>query len=91
MLAGHYCGGNWKLPFVGALYIPSDDLPRHGWFPARSQVEGYRLSGSTGVYVTGGLGATDAIHTPGFRLANKSKVTLITLTSAMNNHLMDPE
>lgn len=91
VLAGHYCGGNWKLPFVGALYIPSDDLPRHGWFPARSQVEGYRLSGSTGVYVTGGLGATDAIHTPGFRLANKSKVTLITLTSAMNNHLMDPE
>ena len=91
VLAGHYCGGNWKLPFFGALYIPSDESPRHGWFPAQSQVEGYRLVGSTGMYVTGGLGATDAIATPSFRLCNKAKVTVITLTSAMNNHLMDPD
>lgn len=91
VLAGHYCGGNWKLPFVGALYIPASDAARHGWFPAQSQVEGYRLSGSTGVYVTGGLGATDAIATPALRLANRSKVTVITLTSAMNNNLMDPD
>lgn len=91
VLAGHYCGGNWKLPFVGALYIPASGSLRHGWFPSQRQVEGYRLSGSTGVYVTGGLGATDAIATPAFRLANRSKVTLITLTSAMNNNLMNPD
>ncbi len=88
VLAGHYCGGNWKIPFVGALYIPSEDAPRHGWFPAQNEVEGFRLVGSTGMYVTGGLSATDAIRTPSFRLINKAKITLITLTSAMTNDLM---
>ena len=88
ILAGHYCGGNWHVPFVGALYIPADDLPRHGWFPDQSYVEGYRQVDSTALYVTGGLSATGAVHTPSFRLVNKAKVTVITLTAALTNNLM---
>lgn len=65
-------------------------VARRGRAPYRAHEEG-ELAFGFGWYHAGGLGATDAIHTPGFRLANKSKVTLITLTSAMNNHLMDPE
>ncbi|MCQ2437516.1 MAG: hypothetical protein MJ099_03875, partial [Clostridia bacterium] len=31
ILSGHYCGGTWQLPFLGALYIPDTSLPRNGW------------------------------------------------------------
>ncbi|NLG24495.1 MAG: metallophosphoesterase [Clostridiales bacterium] len=87
-LAGHYCGGQWKLPFAGALYIPAPEAARHGWFPAQGDVEGIRLLGGTALYVNGGLGATDRIYLPRFRLFNTPKVALITLTSSLTDDLL---
>ena len=29
VLAGHYCGGVWRLPLLGAFYIPDDSMPRN--------------------------------------------------------------
>ncbi len=85
VLAGHYCGGGWKLPFIGAFYIPSAFSPRHGWFPAREDVEGLKQMGGTLVYTTPGLGMTDRIYLPKFRLLNSPKVSVLTLTSAIES------
>lgn len=88
VLAGHYCGGVWRIPILGVLYIPSPEAERHGWMPDQSEVEGLRLLGSTSVYVSGGLGVTDRVYLPDFRLFNTPKVTLITLSSALTDDLL---
>lgn len=85
VLAGHYCGGGWKLPGLGAFYIPSAFSPRHGWFPAREEVEGLRQMGGTTVYTSPGLGMTDRIFLPKFRLLNSPKISVLTLTSAIES------
>lgn len=87
VLAGHYCGGGWKLPFIGAFYIPSTFAPRHGWFPAREDVEGIKQLGSTLVYTSPGLGMTDRIYLPKFRLLNSPKISVLKLTSAIGDLL----
>ena len=38
LLAGHYCGGVWRLPVLGAFYVPDKTLPREGWLPDQSIV-----------------------------------------------------
>ncbi|MBQ6327139.1 MAG: hypothetical protein IJI26_13920, partial [Clostridia bacterium] len=38
ILAGHYCGGVWRLPIFGAFYVPDKTLPRGGWFPDQQRV-----------------------------------------------------
>lgn len=35
ILAGHYCGGQWRLPSGGALYCPA-----YGWFPEDQLITG---------------------------------------------------
>lgn len=88
ILAGHNCGGVWKLPLLGAVYIPSVEAPRHGWFPARDEVEGLRMLGTVSLYVTGGLGVTDQVYLPDFRLYNQPKVSILTLTAALTDDLL---
>lgn len=88
VLAGHYCGGGWKIPFFGALYVPAVEAPRHGWFPDQSLVEGERRLGNVTVYTTGGLSVTDAIAVPKFRLNNQPKITVLTLTAALTDDLL---
>lgn len=88
ILAGHNCGGVWKLPLLGAMYIPSVEAPRHGWFPARNEVEGLRMLGTVSLYVTGGLGVTDTVYLPDFRLYNQPKVSVLTLTAALTDDLL---
>ena len=81
VLAGHYCGGVVRVPGYGALYVP-DALQGsyHGWFPDQSRVRGQITVGNTVMYVTGGLGATDAVKFP-FRLFNTPEAALITFSS----------
>lgn len=85
VLCGHYCGGGWRLPFYGALYIPNTLYERHGWFPAQSDVAGLRQMGATLIYTSPGLGMTDRIYLPSFRLFNSPKITLITLTAKIQD------
>ena len=88
VLAGHYCGGGWKLPILGAIYIPAIEAPRHGWLPDQTLVEGERTLSGVNVYTTGGLGMSDAIPLPRFRLNNQPKVTILTLTAALTDDLL---
>ncbi len=87
ILAGHYCGGEWKIPGVGAFYIPANMLARYGWFPQQEYVEGQRRVGSTIVYVTPGLSVSgDTLFS--FRLMNPPQISLITLTGELPNSFL---
>ena len=88
VLGGHYCGGEWKFPPFGALYINSRTLPRYGWFPDQKYVEGQRTVGSSIVYVSPGLG-TNGSTLLCFRLLNPPRVSLITLTGELPSSLLN--
>ncbi|MBR4236578.1 MAG: hypothetical protein IKR85_11050 [Clostridia bacterium] len=82
VLSGHYCGGEWKLPLIGTLYVSSNILPRYGWFPDESYVQGQRSVGGTIVYTTQGLGNNSETILTG-RLGNPPRVSIIRLTGEL--------
>lgn len=81
ILCGHYLGGLIRLPLLGALFIPSQNLPFYGLFPGQSTHYGLSREGRTWVYTSPGLGSGDS-HYPAFffRLFNPPTVTLVSLT-----------
>jgi len=82
ILAGHYHGGQIRLPFYGALYVPGATLPRRGWFPPQELVSGLIKRNSTYQYVSRGLGASASVSLLNFRLFNPPEVNLIRLVAA---------
>ena len=78
ILAGHYNGGQWRLPFVGAVHVPE-----LGWFPEDSKIVGLSTVNGIPQYISPGLGTSAAAGLPPIRLFNTPTVTLITLTSKL--------
>ncbi len=75
VLAGHYNGGQWRIPFAGAPYVPE-----LGWFPDDRQVQGLSYLEGIPQYISPGLGSDPHYqHQPG-RVYNPPALTLITLT-----------
>ena len=75
ILAGHYNGGQWRIPFVGAVYVPE-----LGWFPEDSLIQGLSYPEGIPQYISPGLGSDPHYeHQPG-RVFNSPVVTKITLT-----------
>jgi len=85
---GHYCGGVWRLPLLGAFYIPDALAERHGWLPEQEVVSGLRQCASTMIYTSAGLGVTDYGFFPDFRLMNSPQVSVITLTTHLTDDLL---
>ena len=75
VLAGHYNGGQWRLPWGGAVYVPE-----LGWFPEDERVTGLDYLAGIPQHISPGLGS-DPHYTyqPG-RLFNPPKLTRIILT-----------
>ncbi|MCR4621258.1 MAG: hypothetical protein K5663_04180 [Clostridiales bacterium] len=88
VLAGHYCGGEWKLPLIGTLYADSNILARYGWFPSEKYVQGLRSVDGLQVYTSQGLGNNSRTVLRG-RLNNPPRVTIITLTGALPQSFLD--
>lgn len=78
VLAGHYAGGQWRLPGRGAIWAPE-----LGFFPADEQLMGLSYLGGVPQYISPGLAASDAYPLPG-RLFNPPVVTTLYLTAAIN-------
>lgn len=80
ILAGHYNGGQWRIPGVGAVYVPE-----LGWFPDDKAIMGLSYPDGIPQYISPGLGSGDRLHYPyqPGRLFNSPTVTLITLTPKM--------
>ncbi len=75
ILAGHYNGGQWRLPFAGAIYVPE-----LGWFPKDEQVQGLSYVDGVPQYISPGLGSDPHYeHQPG-RIFNSPVITRIVLT-----------
>jgi len=82
ILAGHYHGGQIRLPLIGALYIPSytTENNNRGLFPDQKDVKGLSYFGATPQYISAGLGSSNVIPFLDFRLFNTPEINLITLT-----------
>ena len=77
LLAGHYCGGQWRVPGMGALYVP--DI---GWLPPDDGLMGMQRVNSINQYISGGLGASEAHPFKG-RLFNSPSITLLKFTATI--------
>ena len=80
VLAGHYHGGQWRIPFIGALFVP--DVNGHGLFPKQNTVSGLMEYGNYKQYITRGLGASGKYPLLRFRLFNTPEINLITLVKS---------
>lgn len=74
LLCGHYCGGQWRIPGMGALYVP-----QLGWFPPDASVTGMQRVNSLNQYISPGIGACGDTPLKG-RLFNVPSAALIRLT-----------
>lgn len=79
IMAGHYHGGQIRLPFIGALFIPDPWYDPNSFFPPQDRVKGLWEYEQTKQYVSTGLGSSDAISFMKFRLFNPPEINLLTL------------
>ena len=89
IVAGHYCGGVWRLPFIGAFYVPDKTLPRGGWFPEQTQVSGLSEVSETQKYITRGLSTSGSVPLMHFRLFNSPEISVLTLTSVLPENMLE--
>ncbi|QGQ47208.1 metallophosphoesterase [Metabacillus sediminilitoris] len=79
ILAGHYHGGQIRLPFVGALFVPEPYYKRSGLFPPQDRVKGLWEYKQTKQYVSTGLGSSQTISFLKFRLFNTPEINVLSL------------
>lgn len=89
IVSGHYCGGVWKIPFLGAFYAPNRMLPNYGWFPDQEDVNGLSKVGESQIYITGGLSTTSSVPVLPFRLFNDPEVSVLKLTAKLPDNMLD--
>lgn len=86
LLAGHFVGGQWRLPVVGAVYVPpATGLGQSGWFPGDIGVVGISYSLGVTQYISPGLSISDDVPLLPFRLLNTPNVTILRLTSKLTD------
>jgi len=79
IIAGHYHGGQIRVPFVGALFIPEPYYANNGLFPPQDRVKGLWEYNGTKQYVSAGLGSSNAIPFLKFRFLNTPEINVLTL------------
>ncbi|MGP4074914.1 metallophosphoesterase [Halobacillus sp. K22] len=78
IIAGHYHGGQIRLPLVGALFIPEPWYANGGILPPNNRVKGLWEYEGIKQYVSTGLGSSNAIGFLNFRLFNTPEINVIT-------------
>lgn len=91
IISGHYCGGVWQIPGLGAFYVNNPMLPRYGWFPDQEDAEGLSRVGECQVYITAGLSTTNTVKLLPFRLFNDPQISLLTLTAKLPDNMLEVE
>lgn len=89
ILAGHYCGGVWNIPLLGAFYVPDSSLERYGWFPGRDVVSGLREIDMAQIYVTRGLSSSGDTPAMPFRLLNAPEISIIEITATSPQSMLE--
>lgn len=78
-IAGHYHGGQIRLPFLGALMVPEAYYDNYGLLPPQDRVMGYWEYDGLKQYVSAGLGSSRAVGFLNFRFLNPPEINLLTL------------
>lgn len=86
--AGHYCGGVWNLPGIGAFYIPDSSAARYGWFPAQKDVSGLSTVDETQLYISPGLSTCGDAPLMPFRMLNSPQISVISLTAELPTSML---
>ncbi|MEH7226493.1 metallophosphoesterase [Bacillus sp. JJ1566] len=79
ILAGHYHGGQIRLPFIGALFVPESWDDNNGFFPPQDRVKGLWKYRNIKQYVSAGLGSSNAKPYLNFRLFNTPEINVLVL------------
>lgn len=79
VIAGHYHGGQIRIPFYGALFIPDPWYEPNSLFPPQDRVRGLWDNDGTKQYVSAGLGSSGAIPFLKIRLFSPPEINVITL------------
>ncbi|MEC5424055.1 metallophosphoesterase [Virgibacillus sp. C22-A2] len=79
IMAGHYHGGQFRIPFLGALFVPEAWYEPNSFFPPTDRVKGLWEYKDTQQYVSAGLGSSDAIPLLKFRLFNPPEINVLKL------------
>ncbi|MFZ3579502.1 metallophosphoesterase [Virgibacillus sp. DJP39] len=90
LIAGHYHGGQIRLPYAGALFVPEAWYTNGGVFPPKDRVKGLWEYKGIQQYVSTGLGSSDAISFMKFRLFNPPQINLIKLKKMDKNRTLVP-
>ena len=79
ILSGGYCAGQWRIPGVGAVYVPE-----LGFFPEDTAITGMGYLSGIWQHISPGLGAgTEYPWFMPFRLFNSPGTTMLVLTSTL--------
>lgn len=79
VIAGHYHGGQLRLPFIGALFVPEAWYEPNSYFPPQDRVKGLWEYNGIKQYVSAGLGSSADISYLRFRLFNPPEINILTL------------
>lgn len=79
IIAGHYHGGQIRLPIIGALYVPNINSFKDGVLPDEELVSGLYKYGDVNQYISKGLGASDKSIISSFRMFNTPEINVLIL------------
>lgn len=82
IIAGHYHGGQIRLPFIGALFVPEAWYEPNSYFPPQDRVKGLWEYNGIKQYVSAGLGSSSDISYLKFRFFNPPEINVLTLKNA---------
>ena len=80
ILSGGTCAGQWRIPALGAIYVPET-----GFFPADEDITGMSYLGGIWQYYSPGLGASpDYPWFMPMRLFNSPGATMLVLSATVH-------
>ncbi len=87
VLSGHYCNGQFRLPFVGAVWAPKEwALSNSGFFPDNNRISGLKIVHGITQYINPGLSTSNVYPLFPVRFYNAPSVSVLSFTTKLQTH-----